>query len=281
MAATRRANKLVTGWALGAIALVFAPAAPAAPAAASAHVATARLGQVSATLTYQGSFPTFTDLHLTITDSGRRAYDQAVNLRQCRDCGPIAVSPGRSPLKIADLEANGRPDVVLGLYSGGAHCCITDQVYRPEPGAHRYAMTSHPFADAGARVVRRGGRYVFLSADVRFAYVFTSFAASGFPIQIWSFASGRFADITDSYPALVATDADSYLAAFKKHTDDGEGLIGAWAADEERLGNGALVTSTLDQERQAGHLETLAGGLGGRAFITELIKLLRRYGYIR
>jgi hypothetical protein len=278
MAARRGASRLLTGWVLGVIALVPALAAP---AIASAHVATARLGQMSARLTYQGSFPTFTQLHLTITDSGRRAYDQAVNLRQCRGCGPIAVSPGRSPLKIADLESDGRPDVVLGLYSGGAHCCITDQVYRLKPGTHRYGMTSHPFADADARIVRRGGRYVFLSADDRFAYAFTSFAASGFPIQIWSFASGRFADITDGYPALITADAAGYLAAFNQHTDDGEGLIGAWAADEERLGNGALVTSTLDQERRAGHLNTLAGGPSGRAFITELMTLLRRYGYIQ
>ena len=254
----------------------------AAPAAASARVATARLGQVSATLTFTGTTVTAASVHLKITDGGRTVFDRAVDRSRCRGCVPDDLSPRSTPVRVIDLEGTGRPDVVLGLFSGGAHCCYTDQVYRVDPSTRKVSMSSHDFLDAGAFVQGVDGAFRFLSADERFAYAFASFASSGAPIQIWKFAGGRFTDVTDAYPALITADAAEWFKEFKAGIKrrDTEGLITAWAADEERLGNGALVTSTLQAQLRAGHLESLSGPPTGGAFITALMKLLRRDGYI-
>jgi hypothetical protein len=38
-----------------------------------------------------------------------------------------------SSVQVADIEANGEPDVLLHLWSRGAHCCYIDQIFRWNP----------------------------------------------------------------------------------------------------------------------------------------------------
>ncbi|MGO9956577.1 MAG: hypothetical protein ACLP50_11435 [Solirubrobacteraceae bacterium] len=265
--------------AAGVIALALATAG-----GASAHTATAQLGQVSATFTYSGSFPNFSDEVLTITTGGRQVYDRLVSSTFCDTCAPSSVTESGDPVQVLDLESDGRPDVVLGLYSGGAHCCFIDQVFSYDPRTMTYVESEHDFADAGAAITRRDGRYVFMSADLRFAYVFTDYADNGAPLQIWRFSSRRFIDITRRFPALIRRDAAGWLKSFKSDLRNGEGFLAAWAADEELLGNRGLVSSTLQIQLREGHLESSLADFGaptGRSFITALMKLLRRYGYVR
>jgi hypothetical protein len=77
------------------------------------------------------------------------------------------------------------------------------------------------------------------------------------PIQIFSFRDRRFYDVTRNYPSLVAADAASWLAAFRRtssdHYQDSIGTIAPWAADEDLLGHSQLVSSFLAQEERALH----------------------------
>ena len=146
-------------------------------------------------------------------------------------------------MQVLDLEDNGQPDVVLDLYSGGAHCCSIEQVFSFDPGTMTYGMTQHDFGDPGEQIVDLGhnGRFEFLTADDSFAYEFTDFAASGLPIQILTFSGGRFLNVTRSYPGLIAKDAARWMKASssmaKQHYSDSVGLAAAWAADQELLGH--------------------------------------------
>ena len=98
-----------------------------------------------------------------------------------------------------------------------------------------YAVVQRDFGDPGSRIEQLAGGLVFLSADERFAYTFTSFAFSGLPLAIWSFASGRFVDVTARFPVQLAADATRQYRAFLANRRQGLGLgfIAAWAADEE------------------------------------------------
>ncbi|HWE09898.1 MAG TPA: hypothetical protein VG325_11115 [Solirubrobacteraceae bacterium] len=224
-------------------------------------------------------------MRLRIVRNGRTVYNERVQSRFCPGgCVTTNVSPRRSPLLNADLQRRGELDVVLGLYTGGAHCCFVDQVFSYDSAKGTYVRTEHDFLDAGAKVTQLDGRYVFQSADARLAEdALTDFADSGFPIQIWRYANRKFTDVTRSYPALVQPDAARWLHAFNRHISNGVGLIAAWAADEDLLGNSQLVSTTLASEARRHRLRSALGlpHNSETAFVADLEKLLRRLGYTK
>ncbi|HEX4010817.1 MAG TPA: hypothetical protein VHX62_12445 [Solirubrobacteraceae bacterium] len=264
------------------VAAVATLALAAAPSAlAKTTTKTAHSGNVKATLTYSGAYPTFSHERLTIRRSGRVYYSEPVVGMVCgRACAPVGV-------RLVNLEGDGQSDVVLELFTGGAHCCTIAQVFTYDPGTMTYAKSQHDFGDPGYRLssLAHNGVNEFVTADDWFAYEFTDFAASGLPIQILRFSTGHFLDITRTYPALVAKDATVWLNAFnsmaKQHYSDSVGVIAAWAADEDLLGNSQTVATFLTQQAQAGHLNSaLNPKEKGQKFITALDNFLRKHGYL-
>jgi hypothetical protein len=262
--------------------VALASACLAVPLAAFARRASATHNHVSAGLTGTGSR---SKLRLRIKLNGRLRYDQAVRSPFCGSlCATTAVTPGKSAVKVADLESNGQPDVVLGLYSGGAHCCFIDQVFSLNPATTTYVKVEHNFLDAGATITRLDAHYEFLSADARIAEAgFTDYADSGAPIQIWRFQGRRFRDVTRQYPKLITPDAARWMRLFKRDIRNGVGLIAAWAADEDLLGNQQLVSSTLNAYAAHGMLHSALGlpHNSATAFVAELQKALRQLGYAK
>ncbi len=266
--------------AVAALALLAAPAA-------LAKTETAHAGNVGATFTFQGKVPHFHGLHLMISRGGTILYDQAVTSKFCAKlCWPGPAVTRGSSVQVLDLESSGDPDVVLNLYSGGAHCCTVVQIFSYDPATQNYVKTERVFGDPLAKVVdlRHDGHLEFLTADDSFAYEFTDFAASGLPIEILTFAKRHFTNVTRSYPKLIAKDAAVWLKAFKaqakQHYPDSVGVIAAWAADEDLLGHTKLVSRYLHQQAVAGHLNAPFAA-GGTRFVAKLQKFLRRRGYLR
>lgn len=276
----RRLILIICG--LVAASLVAAPAALAATQSAQS-------GNVTATFTFSGSYPNFSGLRLTIAQGTAVVYDEPVVSKLCAAyCAPASPSGKTSSVHALDLEHDGQPDVLLDLYSGGAHCCWIEQIFSFDPGTMTYAMTQHDFGDPGEEIVdlRHNGRYEFVTADDSFAYEFTDFAASGLPIQILTFSDRHFSNVTRQYPKLVTRDAARWMKAFnsmdKQHYSDSVGVVGAWAADEELLGHVKLVNSFLAKQVKAGHLNSALSPLqpGGAKFVAKLRKFLRAHGYL-
>lgn len=258
--------------------------------AASAATQTATAGNVTATFSFTGRYPSYSHERLAIAQSGHVLYDQPVTAQLCgAHCAPGSTSAQAPSVHVIDLEHTGRPDVVLDLFSGGAHCCSIEEVLSYDPGTMSYTLAQHDFGDPGDRIVdlHHDGRYEFLTADDSFAYRFTDFAASGLPIQVLTFAGGRFHDVTRGYPQLIASDAAGWLKAFagmaRQHYADSVGVIAAWAADEDLLGHGRLAARYLARQARAGHLHSALSPQehGGRRFVADLQRFLRRHGYLR
>jgi len=256
---------------------------------ASAATQTATSGDVTATYTFTGTYPNFSNERLSISLSGQVFYDEPVTAELCgTQCAPGSTSAKQPSVQVLDLEHDGQPDVVLDLFSGGAHCCWIAEVFSFDPGTMTWALTQHDFGDPGDSIVDldHNGRYEFLTADDWFAYEFTDYAASGLPIQILTFSGRRFHNVTRSYPKLIARDAAVWLKAFKgmakQHYTDSVGLIAAWAADEDLLGHSKLVNRYLNQQATAGHLNSGLGlgEPGGKKFVANLKRFLRRHGYL-
>ena len=291
----QRGRRLVTAAAL-ASALAAQLCAGAAPAAAklsgTPRAYTASSGAVTATLTATefaggaGAPTTFQDLHLQILRAGASAYSAAVSSPHCQPCGLEGFSGAPPPVQVAVLQPGGEPDVVVDLYTGGAHCCSIVQVLSYDPASATYLTAERDFGDPGALLadVAGNGSMQFESADDRFAYAFAPYAYSGLPMQILAFGSGGFHDVTRSFPAAVAADAARWLKGFRAERRHGlgNGLIAAWAADEELLGHRRLVARTLAREARHGRLRSREHyGPSNGAFVRALMRFLKRTGYIR
>jgi hypothetical protein len=264
------------------LSLVAAPAALATTQTASA-------GNVTATFTFNGTYPNFTDMQLSIAQGSTVFYDEPVVSKPCgMFCAPGSSSGPGTSVHVLDLEHDGQPDVVLDLYSGGAHCCSIEQIFSFDPGTMTYVKTQRDFGDPGEQIVdlRHNARYEFLTADDWFAYEFTDFAASGLPIQILTFSDRHFSNVTRQYPKLIARDAAGWMKAFKsmakQHYSDSVGVVAAWAADEELLGHSKLVNTFLANQLKAGHLNSALSPQepGGARFVAKLRKFLRTHGYL-
>lgn len=247
---------------------------------------TAQSGQVKASFSFTATtskgLPTYTNEHLTIARGGATAYSAAVTDPNCKPCNPLDPRANGHSVQVSDINHTGEPNVILNLYSGGAHCCEIAQVFTFNSGTSAYAEVEHNFADPGYRLepLGPGGVYRFVSADARFEYEFTDFASSGVPIQIWALTNGKLTDVTRSYPSQIATDAARWLKAFNKTKTNAGGLLAAWAADEELLGKNALVQSTLKSALKAGHLNgNIVPNANGSKYIGFLNKFLIKLGY--
>jgi hypothetical protein len=257
------------------------------PSAALATTRTVHEGPVTASLSYTGSLPQFHNVRLSISQAGRKLYSQPVTSKTCAKLCDPSILPGQPPLQLADLNQDGEPDVLLNLFTGGAHCCSVVQVFSYDPGTQTFGMVEHDFGDPGYRVenLRINGQKhpQFVTADDTFAYRFTDFAASGLPVQILDLFHGQFQNVTRNYPSLIRRDAARWLKAYKSQArsgyTDSVGVIAAWAADEDELGHEKLVARYLRAQAAAGHLNGADGTSSGTRFVSKLQTFLRKRGY--
>jgi hypothetical protein len=278
--------------ALAAIALLALPATAAARSAqpksetASAPGITAQLDWVKHS-TYD-----YGHTRLTIVRDGVTALDHAKVPAACigGPCAqddtaqPLGAVAGSPSLTIRDLDGDGEPEVIVDLYTGGAHCCAYSRVYRWDAATGTYTDALEMWGDPAYRLedLDGDGTPEFVTADDRFAYAFTDYAASGLPIRILRYSGGTFTDVTRAYPALIAADARHYLAAYHRARrasgpKDLKGIAAAYVADQYLLGNPAAGRAFLASAKARGDL----GGLGGSAtkFVDRLGRFLSAAGY--
>lgn len=274
----RRAVALMLG---SGLALALLPGA--AHATTNPVTKSATLGKVAATVSYTtDSDGDVTSEQLKITRDGVTAYNSSVT---SPDCGGLCEN--FEGVKVVRLQQPGEPDVILDQYTGGAHCCTVAQVYSYRARTGTYKLVAHNFGDPGYTITKLAGKDVFLTADDSFAYEFTDYAGSAMPVQILSFTGARFVNVTRSHPALIRADAAVWMKQFRQFAhlgySDSVGVAAAWAADEELLGNSALVRSFLDRQARLGHLNSAEPELGpsGTRFVKLLYRVLRRDGYMK
>jgi len=277
---------------------IAAAAVLALPAPASALTESAAAGAVSAALTYEvtpnANVPFSKEVstpQLTISRAGQLVYNSPVvsalpNCREGNNCLPASVlSEEGNSLEVVDLESSGEPDVLVHLFSGGAHCCSIVEIYRWNPETSTYSVLEHSWGDPNARLVdlRHNGQLEFVTADDRFAYAFASYGFSGLPVQVFAYRGGALVDVTRSYPSLISSDARAQFRRYRAdlHFNEGLGVLAAWVADEYRLGKKVHALQTVRRENALGHLRSSLGRTypTGRAYIRALTRFLGSNGY--
>jgi hypothetical protein len=270
------------------VALLAVLCAAGAGAVAHRRAEHARLGAWRATFSYDrndgNAGPAYSHLRLAVARRSKQLLDTPVVSSEPGATRLEPASSGRgSSLFFRDLDGDGTPELVLELYTGGAHCCFVDQVF-DFGGAHPLKVELD-LADAGAKVVLAHGKPLLRSADESFAYEFTAYAGSGAPILLLRYLGGRFEDVTRDHVQLVSEDAARWWHAAQaaiERKDDARGVLAAWAADEAILGQASLAKKALLSYAAAGKIggERGPGWPTGRAYVDKLWTFLAKRGYL-
>jgi len=263
-------------------------AAPAAGAESTAASVTKSAGSVSATLTWKknGEFAAVSRPRLRVSRDGAVAIDVSV-ASACSMCHliedhtPDGDASPHSILHVADLDADGEPEVLFDVYSGGAHCCLTTRffTYRPESNTYKRAP-SQGWGNAHYEVedLDGDGRQELNGADDRFAGFYSAYAASAFPPMIIRYARGpatgrsSLTNVTRRFPQVIRAEAARLLKKIRA----GDrylvpGALAAYVAGQYLLNRGSVGKAEMARARRR--------GLTAPGFQTDLLKLLRRTGY--
>jgi hypothetical protein len=263
------------------LAALVALAVLASPAAATTETATS--GAVTATLSYEHANESaeWRDLLLTITRDGQTALSADPRFGDCESpyCAPGGFAD-RGSVFADDLDGDGEPEVMVDLFTGGAHCCLVTRFYRWDGAA--YVPAERNFHDPGYRIADLDGDGIkeIVTSDWRFGYSFTAFAFSLMPVRIYHLRAGSWQLVTTQFPDEIRKDAKANWRLFQKagRQDEPRGAVAAWAADQLMLGHGTHARHTLDRLARAGRLHG-SFPTSQRKFVRNLLRFLAKRGY--
>jgi hypothetical protein len=242
----------------------------------------AKLSYVKKRTRYGGSV--FRLMRVRIERDGQALVDQGVP-RRCRGfCGPARAYLDENSIRLRDTGADGEPEVIVDLYTGGAHCCFYTLVYGFDAQADRYRRDSelwnHPYR---LRDFDHDGVLEFQTFDGRFDYAFACYACSVPPIQIWHFRGGHFSKVTRRFPRILARDAKRNYRRYRRARRLGKGFLATYVAEEcllHRCRRGFRVVNRAYRRgdlRRAGEFDV---DPSGKRYIRVLRRFLRRTGYL-
>jgi len=250
------------------------------PVQAEEFTTTAQQGNVKAELSYkkvlENGIPQARNVRLKIQRSGKSIFNQL--LKNSEFDRPLAFFTGSGGLTVQDLNGDNNPEVITDIFTGGAHCCTYSLIYQYNPQQKQYVESRANWGNLGYRLrdLDGDGKTEFYSADDRFAYAFTSYAASAFPVMILRFENGSMVDVTRQYPKQIYGDAYRLWKTYRERStsagDATRGVLAAYLADKYLLGQ---------QEDGWKRVESVYQGSDRSEFFGSLRKFLKETGYAK
>lgn len=219
--------------------------------------ATARSGDVRAVFDAQHDRDRYCmeNAQIQISRQGDTLFDDVLPQQILEDtgfCRPLA-------LDVLALNQDAEPEILLDVYSGGAHCCTSSLIYSYVPERESYTVLNHFWGNAGYQLsdLDADGVPEFATRDDSFAYAFAAYAVSRYPIAIWRYDGQSMENVTREFPDLIYSDAYRHWQEFERlrngeifdepYTDDTayiyqeyeQAILAAYLADKYLLGQEA------------------------------------------
>ncbi len=283
-----------------AVAPGFACAAiPTAPVAAGASVTvSARLGGYVARYRATRSSPTTVPV-----PSEGLPYPGTLSVTGPSTDVTLARPAGFAGASVAQLcavrDGPRAPAVLVGAYTGGAHCCYVTSLYAPtRAGAYAVALsaTLHAFSPRVAYDLNQGlvpttvdGATLLESADGDFAYQFGCYACTPTPVHLLALSGARLADVSAAHRAFVEAHAAMLWSAVRENETPASlysglfGALAAWTAEECEVGHGLAAWTQVESLAQRGLLSDAhyhaAAFVTTGSYVPTLRSFLSAHGY--
>jgi hypothetical protein len=115
------------------------------------------------------------------------------------------------------MNKNGDKYYFIGFYSGGAHCCSGLLIAKIENDKF-IKLDSAIYGNSGfvLQDLNKDGAKEILSGNDMFAYTFTNYSETRFPLRVQEFDGKRIKDITGKFKGMI----NEELVEFKKDLDE-------------------------------------------------------------
>jgi len=222
-------------WSALVVAIWIAPAASLAaqgPAENPAEACAAK-NQIDAATVGQYKFASYKSSDgacLQVTSGGKVLYNQSVDSFQTFTLGQkedaqdnIAAIPNGT-----DVTGRGEPDMIVSLFTGGAHCCTIHYVFELGPQFKLLATLDDTNDDLAHFERAKDGHYDYVTADWTFGYWPTCFACSPSEVVTLRWVDdgkgGGFHLAVDEMqtPAPTTAEWNKDLSAAQKDVNSGE-----------------------------------------------------------
>jgi hypothetical protein len=279
----------------GAVALALL--LPAAAQAQERTVETATNGTVTAELSYvkrtrgrgRFEFEEFRDFRVKINRAGQVLYDQPVGDPCEQFCTPTETALTRKHVALRDLNADGEPEAIVGLFTGGASCCVLVLAYGYDAAANVYRRAK---LDTGGGYVARDldsdGVIELAGDDFRFRGLFTCGACGPRPIRIWHHGLRRFEVVTRDFPGKIRDHARRMRRFYERVRTRNEaafvkGALTPLAADLcllDRCARGFRIVHAAIRRGELDRRSLFDVSPLRFAYLRALKRFLRRTGYL-
>jgi hypothetical protein len=190
-------------------------------------------------------------------------------------------------LCLANVAGLPGPTALVSVYTGGAHCCSDLVAYELSNNNQVVAEKfGNPFPLA---LTVSSNRLLIVSGDNDFAYLYTDYADSAFPLLVLQFAKAdslgagenmKLVNSTRQHPALLSADAADQWALSQRRPGDDLGFLAAWTADECNLNRCGGAFAILDHLAAVHKLRTTGAGTVGLSWVHGLRRFLVQHGYV-
>jgi hypothetical protein len=285
-----------SGW-LASAALAAALLVPAGASAQSPTVETATDGTVTTELSYvkreRGRngfrFIEYRDFRVKITRAGVVVYDQPVGEPCDQFCTPTESALTGKHVGLRDLNADGEPEAIVDLFTGGASCCVLVLAYGYDATANTYRRAE---LDSGGGFVVRDpdsdGVPELVGDDFRFRGLFTCGACGPRPIRIWHWSLRRFEVVTTEFPGRIRQHARRmrrFYARVRRRDEAAfvKGALTPLAADLcllDRCGRGFRIVRAAIRRGELVRRSVFDVSPLGTNYLRALKRFLRRTGYL-
>jgi len=120
-----------------------------------------------------------------------------------------------------DLNNDGVEEILLDLYSGGAHCCTYLCAARIEDDKFKIMDTIF-WGNSFYKIedVDNNGKKEIIGVNDMFAYTFTNYAQSEFQVLIYAFENNKFIEVTPKFPKIIEKDIENHRDELKPYLTD-------------------------------------------------------------
>ena len=127
-----------------------------------------------------------------------------------------------SDIKEYDLNNDGNKEILIEMYSGGAHCCTS--LYLGKFINDKFMFMDTVFwgnSYYSVEDLNKDGKLEINGSSDMFAYAFTNYAETKFPLLIYSFNGSKFVNVTSDYKEIINNQLEEFRQELKTNFDTG------------------------------------------------------------